>query len=136
MFRSLPLIFLFLLPVFSAVSQNPWKSVSAEKFYLLIHEDHALVIDCRIPEKYEKDRIDGAFHAPGKKELLSLTDTLDKSLPIVVYCDYGDRSGTVCEILTKEKGFSEVYNLDKGLDEWKIVGLPIDTSRLIKEEKH
>mgnify|MGYP006283539269 CR=1 FL=1 len=136
MFRTLSLFFLFLLLCSSAFTQQTWKSVTAERFYLLIHNEHAFLIDCRIPEKYEQDRIEGAFHAADKEQLLALTDTLDKSLPVVVYCDYGDRSETVCEILTNDKGFSDVYNLDEGLDEWKKVGLPIDTTMLKKEENH
>lgn len=42
---------------------------------------------------------------------------LDKSEETIVMCRSGNRSGTACELLEKH-GFSNVYNLQGGINEW------------------
>jgi phage shock protein E len=68
----------------------------------------ALLLDVRTPMEYSRDHIDGATNIP-----LSLLDEnmskLDKSRPIVVYCQSGTRS-KVAKSALSSMGFT-VYDL-------------------------
>ncbi len=50
-------------------------------------------------------------------ELQSRVNELDKSDEIVVLCRSGNRSATACDLLL-QKGFTGVYNLKGGINEW------------------
>jgi rhodanese-related sulfurtransferase len=52
----------------------------------------------------------------------------DKSVKIVVYC----RSGSMSDIAARElvrQGYTNVFNLDGGMNEWEKQGLPLEHSR-------
>ncbi|MFK5883565.1 MAG: rhodanese-like domain-containing protein [Candidatus Izemoplasma sp.] len=47
----------------------------------------------------------------------SLLDNLDKNIPIVIMCNSGNRSVSAAEIML-DLGFTEVYNLEYGIQGW------------------
>lgn len=47
----------------------------------------------------------------------TMLDDLDRSRPVVIMCNSGNRSVSAAEIFVKE-GFTEVYNLTKGIQGW------------------
>lgn len=47
----------------------------------------------------------------------SLLDRLDKTIPVVIMCNSGNRSVDASKIFVKE-GFVEVYNLTNGIEGW------------------
>ncbi len=47
----------------------------------------------------------------------SLTDHLDKDVPVVIMCNSGNRSRSAAAIFVEE-GFTEVYNLTGGIQDW------------------
>lgn len=51
---------------------------------------------------------------------------LAKDQPVYVICRTGNRSRTGSETLVK-LGYSEVYNVDGGIEEWMKAGLPMET---------
>lgn len=111
--------------VLFAINGNGEK-VSCTRFYEIMNEsEHAVVLDTRICKEFKTDRIPGALYAGEKKVLRKLVSDMDKDRPLLIYCDYGDRSETVIEILEKE-GFKKLYHLEEGLDEWRKQGFPID----------
>lgn len=76
------------------------------------------IIDVRTPDETAGGMIPGAIHVDYmgdnfKAEL----EKLDKSIPTLVYCAAGGRSGKSVPIL-KELGFTEVHNLLGGYGEW------------------
>jgi rhodanese-related sulfurtransferase len=91
------------------------------------HPD-ALVLDTRMIEKYERNRIPGATAAPYTEVLEAITDTLQNDRRLLVYCGHDERSTYVCRMLTKEMGFVNVYRLKGGLRRWEKENLPLDTS--------
>ncbi len=87
--------------------------------------DGAVPLDVREPDETGSGTIPGAIQIP----LGSLSESLaslDRRRPIVTYCGHGERSATALSILEKA-GFSELYNLNGGIDAWKEAGYQIVT---------
>src|SRR6266480_1607614 len=74
------------------------------------------LIDVREPFEYEIARIDGAKLIP-LAEIGERTDELQREQPIVVHCHSGTRSAQAVRLL-QQRGFSNVYNLEGGIDAW------------------
>src|SRR5213080_3487244 len=74
------------------------------------------LIDVREPFEYEIARIDGAKLIP-LGEIADRTDELQREQPIVVHCHSGKRSAQAVRLL-QQRGFSNVYNLEGGIDAW------------------
>ena len=74
------------------------------------------LIDVREPFEYEIARIDGAKLIP-LGEIAERTDELQREQPIVVHCHSGMRSAEAVRLL-QQRGFSNVYNLEGGIDAW------------------
>jgi sulfur-carrier protein adenylyltransferase/sulfurtransferase len=79
------------------------------------HEAFEL-IDVREPFEYEIARIDGAKLIP-LAEIGERTEELQREQPIVVHCHSGTRSAQAVRLL-QQRGFSNVYNLEGGIDAW------------------
>lgn len=108
-----------------------WENLSPETFYMRMHQTyHKVILDVRLFSEYRKERIPDAILASRREELISIVDTLDRDTPVFVYCEDGERSETVCKILTNEKNFQRVYNLRGGIYMWKKVGLPVDDKKI------
>lgn len=83
------------------------------------------LIDVRTPKEYSD------YHIPGAK-MIDYKNTnfktefekLDKKAPVLIYCRSGGRSGRAMKTLEK-MGFT-VYNLEKGMIEWKKNKMPIE----------
>lgn len=94
------------------------EDVDAEKFKSLIDGGNGLLLDVRTPGEYEGGNIAGSVNLDiNGSTFEAALDTLDKSVPVYVYCQSGGRSGRAMEMM-KEKGFSEVYNLLGGYGNW------------------
>ena len=74
------------------------------------------IIDVREPFEYEIARIDGAKLIP-LAEIGDRTEELQREQPIVVHCHSGARSAQAVRLL-QQRGFSNVYNLEGGIDAW------------------
>src|SRR5438309_1672643 len=79
------------------------------------HEAFEL-IDVREPFEYEIARIDGAQLIP-LGEIANRADELQRGQQIVVHCHSGTRSAQAVRLL-QQRGFSNVYNLEGGIDAW------------------
>jgi len=112
-------------------ARKPWKDLPPKQFHRVMQNNpDAVIIDTRMLPKYERDRIPGAKPAPYSEQLKALTDTLSPQTSLLVYCGYDHRSPTVCEMLTKEMGFRNVFRLKGGLVRWQKQNLPLDTTSL------
>lgn len=137
MTHTKPVFFALLFFLFSTIyafsqeqdSAQVRKVPPAEFYELLLSFENELVIDTRLWKEYRKRRIPNAFSAANGKKLKSLTDSLDRETPLLVYCDYEDRSETVCNLLI-QWGFKNVYQLLGGFDAWRRQDLKTDRKRL------
>lgn len=75
-----------------------------------------VLIDVREEWEYETCHIDGSLLMPMNRIMSSL-DSLDKDAPTVFICHHGMRSQQVAQYL-ESQGFSQVYNLEGGIDRW------------------
>src|SRR3989440_92824 len=74
------------------------------------------LIDVREAFEYEIARIDGARLIP-LGEIANRADELQRGQQIVVHCHSGTRSAQAVRLL-QQRGFSNVYNLEGGIDAW------------------
>jgi molybdopterin/thiamine biosynthesis adenylyltransferase/rhodanese-related sulfurtransferase len=74
------------------------------------------LIDVREPFEFEIARIDGSKLVP-LGEIAERTDELQREQTIVVHCHSGGRSAEAVRLL-KQRGFTNVYNLEGGIDAW------------------
>lgn len=75
-----------------------------------------VVLDVREPAEYAFGHISGAQSLPFGQLQERLAD-LDRDATYAVVCRTGNRSDTVCQILT-ENGFGNVFNVVPGMSGW------------------
>jgi hydroxyacylglutathione hydrolase len=98
-----------------------------------VHELHELnesvqLIDVRSPEEWEAGRIPGATHVyvADLKDGMDGAKSLDKTLPVITYCDSGFRSHIAASLLQR-RGFSDVRNVPGSWRAWKNAGYEVRT---------
>ncbi len=75
-------------------------------------KDHQL-IDVREMHELEICQI-GGEHIP-MGDVMNQVAKISKDKPVIIHCRSGARSGTVINILEKEFGFTNLYNLKGGI---------------------
>ena len=82
----------------------------------------AQLVDVRTYQEYIEGHLSGAILMDIRESTFdSLTNQLDRSRPVFVYCRSGKRSLDAANMLEKNK-FKIVYNLDGGIIAWKDKG--------------
>lgn len=126
-------LFLILLIRIGCVPLFSQQNVSGSEFFSILDTcNNAVVLDVRIYEEFVKDRIPGAVYAGEKEVLLDLVKDFEKDIPLLIYCGYGERSETVMKIL-KKRGFTNLFHLKNGYEEWRKEGFPVDYSPIEDE---
>jgi rhodanese-related sulfurtransferase len=74
--------------------------------------ENAILIDVRNEQEYLDSHIAGAVNIP-VDDVRNTIDTIDKNLPVYLYCQIGLR-GYIASRIFKQKGFKEVYSLSGG----------------------
>lgn len=111
--------------VMSCNSANSDNSLSVDKFNEIISAGNVQIVDVRTPQEYGEGHISGAVNIDVMNSGFeqNVDKSLDKNIPVAIYCRSGNRSKTAMKILLK-KGF-KVYELDKGFIAWKSAGMKI-----------
>ncbi len=77
------------------------------------------ILDVREPAEWDEAHISGAKHLPrGLLEYQAAEQLPDKDTRIVVHCASGGRSALATKSL-KEMGYTNVANLDGGINAWR-----------------
>ncbi len=96
------------------------KKLTPNKFMteFLLSED-AIILDIRTSEELnENAAIPNAMHIDFFESDFELKlKEIDPLNPILVYCEYGERSNRACQVLIKE-GFENVAYLEGGIIAW------------------
>ena len=94
-----------------------YKRISTEKAQELM-TDQATVIDVRDRQSYSMGHIENAVHV-SDENIQQFIDETDKSKPLIIYCYRGNSSQDAADYLSEE-GFTNVYSMDGGFDEWSL----------------
>ncbi|MGZ3606246.1 MAG: ThiF family adenylyltransferase, partial [Thermodesulfobacteriota bacterium] len=100
--------------------------VSVEEIHQLLKKKEPVVLlDIREKEEIAVGYIEGAiflrqgFLSDQVENLLP-----DKNVPVIVYCAGGIRSLAAAQLM-KEKGYTQVFSMAKGIDGWKKAGYEV-----------
>jgi rhodanese-related sulfurtransferase len=97
--------------------------------------DGALFVDVREQDEWDEGHITGAVHVSrGHLESRIEAAAPDKSQPLVVYCQSGNRSVFATKAL-EELGYENVVNLAGGYVDWKRNGFPTQLPRSLAPEQ-
>jgi adenylyltransferase/sulfurtransferase len=102
--------------------------VSVEEAHQLIEKkDSIVLLDIREKEEIALGYIKGTLFLP-QAQIDEKVETLlpDKEAPVVVYCAGGIRSLAAAKRL-REKGYSQVFSMAKGINGWKAAGYEVVT---------
>ena len=94
----------------------PFRRIDAGEAADLFRRDGVLAFDVRDAVSFETSHIEGAQRL-SQADLSSLIATTAKTTPIVIYCYRGHASQEYAQTLS-DFGFTEVYSLDGGYEDW------------------
>jgi len=85
----------------------------------------AQLVDVRRDNEWERGHLENAKHFEmNNPSWQAQIETLDKDKPVYVYCAKGGRSARCAQQL-KEAGFTRIYDLEGGINNWKSAGKPV-----------
>lgn len=106
-------------------NQTDIEVISAEEMNALTEIESVQLVDVRTPEEFNKGHINNAqnidYYADDFENQIT---RLDKSKPVLVYCQKGGRSAKCAEKM-KNAGFVKIYDLEGGIAKWKFKGFEI-----------
>lgn len=108
------------------VQAGKFEHISPKEMEAMIEEKPGIILDVRTPQETAQGVIKDAVFLDFNGDNFSdkLTE-LEKGKPIYVYCASGRRSSITAKMLIKA-GYTEVYNLDGGIQGWKASSLPVE----------
>jgi len=118
-----------LLVLLVSCNQQPTevKVISAEEMQELTSYEDVQLVDVRTAEEYKDGFIANAQNIDYNSNTFDKEiEKLDKSKPVIVYCQKGGRSAK-CSKKLEDKGFVKVYDLEGGLAKWKYKGFQLET---------
>lgn len=117
----------FLLILFSCSSQEQGtiEKIDAEKL-IELQTSGIEVIDVRTKNEYDQGHIPGVLLVDFlSSDFMQKMEARDKSVPIIIHCAVGGRSGKAASML-QNAGFKKVYDYSGGFSDWKSKGLEIE----------
>ena len=92
----------------------------------LINREKAVVVDVCDPAEFAAGHVSGAKNVPLDELEAKLPGTVkNKSLPLILVCSSGARSGRAAAI-AKKLGYEQAQSLSGGLKAWKDANLPVE----------
>lgn len=111
------------------------ENVDAKIFKEFVDAGNGIILDVRTPDEVSDGYINNASTINlYDDDFIAKINLIQKDKQIYVYCKSGRRSSKAAELM-KKNGFSKVYNLIGGIDEWKNMGYSIVKPDIIKDEK-
>jgi phage shock protein E len=105
---------------------RPYVNIDANQFEALSKQPNAVILDVRSPGEYADGHLKNAVNLDvNSPDFDERAARLDKSKVYVVHCRSGGRSAWACDELSG-KGFTNVYNLDGGINAWIAAGKPVE----------
>ncbi|MCQ1536077.1 rhodanese-like domain-containing protein [Methanosarcina sp. KYL-1] len=135
------LFFLLLIAVLIFTSQpeaSPpgFETVSVDEARGMIEKGDLFLLDVRTPAEFDESHLEGAVLIPlengygsnlGPDQLLEARiNEVPKGKKVLVYCRTGRRSAVASQMLV-DAGYTDVYNMGGGINEWTAAGYPVVT---------
>jgi rhodanese-related sulfurtransferase len=99
--------------------------LSAQEFQAKTLESGVITLDVRTPGEFFNGHIAGAMNIDVEgMNFNSEIEKLDKSATYAVYCRSGRRSAIAVQTM-KDAGFTDLFNMKAGTEEWSAAGLPL-----------
>ena len=99
--------------------------LSAQEFQSKTQDSGVITLDVRTPGEFFNGHIAGAMNIDVEgMNFDSEIEKLDKSATYAVYCRSGRRSAIAVETM-KDAGFTSLFNMNAGTEEWSAAGLPL-----------
>lgn len=95
-----------------------FERISPQQAAQIRQQAKANVVDIRDPQSFTAGHIRGA-HALNNDNLAAYIESADKGSPLIVCCYHGNSSQSAAHYLS-EQGFTEVYSLDGGFEQWRL----------------
>ncbi|MDR2154854.1 MAG: rhodanese-like domain-containing protein [Burkholderiaceae bacterium] len=93
----------------------------------LINREKAVVVDVCQPDEYRAAHVGGAKNIPlGELQEKLPAAVKNKSVPLVLVCASGMRSGRAA-VIARKLGYEKAQSLTGGLKGWREANLPVET---------
>ena len=100
--------------------------ITAEEMKAISKIDGIQLVDVRTPGEYKKGHLANALNVDFlDAKFESNIQKLDKTKPVIVYCQRGGRSAK-CASKLIANGFTKVYDLEGGFAQWEYNGLEFE----------
>ena len=100
-------------------------NLDAAEFQMKTQEAGVVVLDVRSAGEFYGGHIEGAINIDVEGMTFDADIAkLDKSKTYAVYCHSGRRSGIAVGKM-KDAGFTKLFNLQNGIQDWQAAGLPL-----------
>lgn len=132
--KSLYTLPFFVLIVSCNTQSQLFKSVNTDEFEKGVNTPGVQVLDVRTSGEFNSGHIKNALWADwtNPTQFNERIKYVDKTKPVYVYCLSGARSTAAAEWMT-ENGFSNVVELEGGLNAWKRNDKPLEGSAFEKQ---
>lgn len=99
-----------------------YRDVGVEEACKLIDAGNITVLDVRLREDWEREKLPGAINIFfGEYDFEEEADELPKDRPCLVYCKVGVGSLKAVRMM-EDLDFEELYHMAGGIDKWKEMG--------------
>jgi phage shock protein E len=116
------------LLVLTGCSASGSTDLSATEFQAKTLESGVITLDVRTPGEFMEGHLVNAINIDVENaSFASEIAKLDKAATYAVYCRSGRRSAIAVSSM-KDAGFSKLFNLNAGIQEWAAAGLPLVTN--------
>jgi len=113
------------LLVLTGCSSSGSADLSATEFQAKTLETGVITLDVRTPGEFMEGHLVNAINIDVENpSFASEIEKLDKTATYAVYCRSGRRSANAVATM-KDAGFSNLFNLNAGVQEWAAAGLPL-----------
>lgn len=100
-------------------NSNIAQRISANDAKTLIDKGNSQIIDIRDPMSFQSARISQSAHIDNNN-IGQFMSTADPQAPLIICCYHGNASQSAAHYFC-EQGFKEVYSLDGGFEQWKVM---------------
>ncbi len=114
-------------PAVAAPKPGKYGNVNVEQFEKLSQGTNVVILDVRTPDEFAAGHMKGAKNIDFiEKDFTEKVAALDKNKTYLVHCASGRRSAQAAEEMVKKLKFTNVYNLEGGINAWQKAGKPVE----------